>query len=105
VRLHNGRTLLELDARAGAIIRIEDAISGVVCIDASQGEGKYARLFRVVTPTPQWTSRYADSQEQEPPEVARDAAGVTSTPIPCRAHQDPRMRAPVSEPTRSSPIP
>ena len=77
VRLQNGRTVLELDPKSRAIVCIQDAVSGVVHLDARQERGKYGRLFRVVTPTPAWASRYADSQEQEPPEVARDDAGLT----------------------------
>jgi hypothetical protein len=73
LKLQNGRTLIELDAECRSIVRLQDTVLGM---DHLEG-GDWSRLFRVITPTVDWVSRYADSQDQAPPEIEEDGGGVT----------------------------
>ncbi len=73
MKLENGRTLIELDAQCRSITRVCDANLGMDHLDG----GEWSRLFRVITPTVDWVSRYADSQDQAPPEIEEDGGGVT----------------------------
>ncbi len=54
------------------MVQIEDLLSGNVHI----GRESDARLFRVVRPSSIWQSRYADSQDSNPPEIESTGTGL-----------------------------
>jgi hypothetical protein len=64
IELRNGRTRIAVDPQTGSVLRIEDASTGVVHLDALRGGRADGRLFRIVIPGESWWSCYADSQEQ-----------------------------------------
>lgn len=65
-----------MDPRTGSVARIEDSVSGLVHVDAYAHERADGRLLRVIAPSPEWFSRYADSHEQPPPTISREGGGV-----------------------------
>lgn len=76
MKVQNGRTRIVVDPRTGSVDRIEDAVSGLVHVDAP-GQGRAdGRLLRVLSPAAEWFSRHADSHEQAPPGVAGEGGGV-----------------------------
>jgi hypothetical protein len=64
IELRNGATRIVIDAASGSIVRIENANTGAVHVDATRNGRKDARLFRIMIPGDFWWSRCADAQEQ-----------------------------------------
>ncbi|MBN2202457.1 hypothetical protein JW777_10915, partial [bacterium] len=76
MELRNGRTILTIDERTGSIARLTDSRTGRVHLDACEGGRSDGRLFRVLLPVPEWSSRYADSHEQAAPTITREGGKV-----------------------------
>lgn len=76
MELRNGRTRLALDARTGSILRLEDAVSGLVHIDANRDGRRDGRLFQVLTPSEAWWGCTAESQLQGQVRVTQDGRGA-----------------------------
>lgn len=83
--VRNGRMTVSLDERTGAVVRVADAVSGLVHLDARQGGVSDGRLFRVVAPSESWSSRFADSHEQAG-NVRSDGAGARVRCADLHAH-------------------
>ena len=64
MELRNGRTKMVIDPCTGSIQRIEDAVSGLVHIDANREGRQDGRLFQLVLPSESWWSCPAESHAQ-----------------------------------------
>ncbi|MCE9616041.1 MAG: hypothetical protein K8T26_17355 [Lentisphaerae bacterium] len=74
--LRHGRTKLVVDSRTGSIARIEDAVSGLVHIDANRDGRQDGRLFQLVLPSEAWWSCPAESQVQPIVRCQRQGNGL-----------------------------
>lgn len=63
MNIENGRIKIILDERTGDIVGIIDKKTGLVHLDAVEGGREDGRLFRIIVPSPLWSSRYVDSHE------------------------------------------
>jgi len=75
--IQKGRTRIALNPMSGAVLRIEDTVTGLLHMDARRGGRGDQRLFRVVAPSDAWWSCHADSQDQEAVEPGRDGDAAT----------------------------
>jgi hypothetical protein len=76
MELRNGRTGLVIDPRTGSIVRIADAVSGLVHIDAQRDGRRDGRLFQLLTPSEAWWGRTAESHRQSQVRARPDGSGV-----------------------------
>lgn len=86
LELTSGRLRLTLDPATASIHRLTDTLGGIEHLRPDLPVGAPVGLFRVISPTDTWWSRYADSDEQPPPEVAERPGGVTLRYPDLRAH-------------------
>jgi hypothetical protein len=73
IAMKHGNLKIVIDERTGSLTRIEDTRRGIVHLDARAGGRDDGRLFRVMVPVPEWTSRHLDNAFA-PPEVRREGA-------------------------------
>jgi len=86
IELTSGRMRLTLDPATGTIHSVTDTAGGVRHLRSDLPVGGPVGLFRIVSPTDTWWSRYADADEQPPPEVAAQGGRVTLRYADLRAH-------------------
>lgn len=65
MKLENGLLRLEFDERTGSLIQIEDSKSGQQFLSDHSG----SRLLKVIIPSQEWTSQFADSNESSRPRM------------------------------------
>ena len=76
MEVRNGRAVVDIDPRAGSIVRIRDGVSGRAHIDTAKGGRHDTRLFRVLAPTDEWWACYADSQDQAQVDCVQEAGRI-----------------------------
>jgi len=76
IELTSGRIRLTVDPARGGIRSIQDTASGTRHLRPDLPTGGPVGLFRVISPTGTWWSRYADADEQPPPEVVQSAGSL-----------------------------
>jgi len=76
VDINSGRIRISLNPVTGAVVRVTDTCSGLTHLNAADGAPGDERILRVVAPSSDWSSRYADGHLQQGVEVARQDAGI-----------------------------
>jgi len=79
--INNGSLKVVIDGKTGSLTRIEDKKHRIVHLNANHED---ARLFRIMVPVPEWTSRHVDNTFAQP-NIMRDgdAAILNWQNLPC----------------------
>jgi len=72
-----GQTKIMIDPNSCSIRALEDAGRGIRHVPAGNPSNHYCSLFRIVTPSSEWKSRYAEGAGQKAPEARSDNDKLT----------------------------
>lgn len=76
IELTSGRLRMTFDPVAGSIQRVQDTVSSIEHLRPDLPVGGPVGLFRVIAPADTWWSRYADADEQPPPDVSQSPGEI-----------------------------
>ncbi len=72
MELTSGITKVLIDEKNGSIVLLKNTKTGFEHINNRNDKHRNGGLFRLIIPSKQWSSRYADSQEQATPQIKMD---------------------------------